>query len=400
MDILELAVRARVPYVHVTTDDLANIERVLSFIAEGDISAHTGNDEEGFATEVVVTNCDDPKPGLYLKAKHKKCCVVFVNTKKHVMHLGCGTMLPPKALMKLWVKEHGFGETDEVLDCLGGLTLKEAYDLLRMTQKEYSALTAKNINTVRQSYVQRLKGLTLVALDDQFYQVPSELEAWLKINTPLFVHPKVKRLIPRGLLFDGPPGTGKTMAAKHIATTFGVPLYRLDIGGLKGKYVGDSEGALAAALNQLDQSAPCVVLLDEVEKALARTNGSSGDHVGVSMLGSLLWWLQEHKSRVLTVMTTNAVMSLPPELHREGRIDQTLVLDGLRTINDRMAFAARVLLDLDSQEDLGLTEAVKSDILNAVEGEMKVVASKNNGKVAQSLVATAVENELKKVLAS
>ena len=71
-----------------------------------------------------------------------------------------------------------------------------------------------------------------------------------------------KRQVPRGLLFDGPPGTGKTLAAKYIASEFGVPLYRLDLGSMMGKFVGDSENALNAALSQIAQVSPCITILD------------------------------------------------------------------------------------------------------------------------------------------
>jgi SpoVK/Ycf46/Vps4 family AAA+-type ATPase len=134
-----------------------------------------------------------------------------------------------------------------------------------------------------------------------------------------FLHSRDERLVPRGLLFDGPPGTGKTMAAKYLAYELAVPLYRLDVSGVKGKYVGESESSFSEALRRIESSAPCVVLLDEVEKLFAG-NDTSGVTQGI--LASLLWWLQEHGSRVLTVMTTNKVSTVPAELYRPGRIDE------------------------------------------------------------------------------
>ena len=107
-----------------------------------------------------------------------------------------------------------------------------------------------------------------------------------------------------------------------------VPLYRIDIGGTKNKYVGTSEANMLTNLHRVDQEEPCVVLLDEVEKIFVQ---GGGDNTGVvqTMLSQMLWWLQEHKSRVLTIMTTNNVKVIPPELYREGRIDEVLYFGGL-----------------------------------------------------------------------
>lgn len=82
--------------------------------------------------------------------------------------------------------------------------------------------------------------------------------------------------------------TGKTLASKFIASEFGVPLYRLDLGAMMGKYVGESEASLNAALTQIDQVEPCVVILDEVEK-IFQSQGDSG--VTSRLLSQLLWWL-------------------------------------------------------------------------------------------------------------
>ena len=110
------------------------------------------------------------------------------------------------------------------------------------------------------------------------------------------------RLRPRGLLFDGKPGTGKTAGSKWIAEQFGVPLYRMDIGGTKGRYVGDSETALLSHLSGSTTQAPAVCLIDEIEKVFVDQHDGG---TTTSMLSQLLWWLAEHKSRVLTIMTTN-----------------------------------------------------------------------------------------------
>ena len=108
----------------------------------------------------------------------------------------------------------------------------------------------------------------------------------------------------------------------------GVPLYRVDVGGTKSKWMGESEGNLLANLARLDFEAPAVVILDEVEKVFS-SNNMDTTGTTTTMLSQLLWWLAERRARVLVLMTTNDQTALPRELYREGRIDKVMWFDGL-----------------------------------------------------------------------
>lgn len=81
---------------------------------------------------------------------------------------------------------------------------------------------------------------------------------------------------PKGVMIVGMPGCGKSLTAKASARLFNVPLLRLDIGKLMGKYVGESEGNLRRAIAVAEAVAPCILWVDEVEKAFAGIGGSSG----------------------------------------------------------------------------------------------------------------------------
>jgi hypothetical protein len=142
---------------------------------------------------------------------------------------------------------------------------------------------------------------------------------------------------PRGVLLVGVPGCGKSMSAKAIAVQWRLPLYRLDLAAILGQYVGQSESRLREALETADQVAPCVLWIDEIEKGLAGQNDSTG--VGKRMLGQFLFWLQESKSRVFVVATSNDVRSLPPELLRKGRFDELFFID-LPDADDRREIIA------------------------------------------------------------
>jgi len=133
---------------------------------------------------------------------------------------------------------------------------------------------------------------------------------------------------PKGVMLVGPPGTGKSLAAKCFATAFGMPLLRLDMGGTKSKYVGDSEANIRRVLALAETVAPCVLWVDEIEKALGGASGPQGDGgVSADALGTLLSWMQEKTAPVFVVATANDVRALPPELLRKGRFDELFFMD-------------------------------------------------------------------------
>lgn len=133
---------------------------------------------------------------------------------------------------------------------------------------------------------------------------------------------------PKGALLVGPPGTGKSLVAKSIATAWGVPLLKLDLGSLKSKYVGESEASLRKALRVIEALGRCVVWLDEVEKALAGATGSAADGgVSADALGAILGWMQDRAGQAFIVATANDFAALPTEFTRKGRFDQIWYLD-------------------------------------------------------------------------
>ncbi|MCD9028026.1 AAA family ATPase [Luteimonas sp. BDR2-5] len=131
---------------------------------------------------------------------------------------------------------------------------------------------------------------------------------------------------PKGVLLLGVQGCGKSALAKSIAGALGVPLVRLDFGTLYDKYHGETERNLREAIASTEQLAPCVLWIDEIEKGLASSGDSDG---GVSrrVLGFLLTWMAERRSKVFLVATANQVHELPPELLRKGRFDEIFFVD-------------------------------------------------------------------------
>lgn len=385
MDMLTQALQTRLPFVHVQTDDIIHVGEVLSFISGAEAKPINAEGLKNITAQpsgsVLYTIEDAPTAKLYLQCKHNGICLVFVNTKSSVLHFNGGVMFPPKDLMKSFLIALGVpeDEVESVLPAYGGMTLKDMYEATMLTINRAGKVSTREVNTTRQGYITKLKGISQIDTNFPYYQCPKELQKWMDHNLPFLVNDLSYELTPRGLLFDGPPGTGKTMGAKYLAQTWGVPLYHLDIGGMKGKYVGDSEGNLHAALAQADQVEPCVVLFDEVEKVFCEQSDSG---VTSSLLGSLLWWLQEHKSKVFTVMTTNHKGKIPPELYREGRIDATMMFLGLESESQAFEFAMRVFNAVTGKMDTEVGE------LNAKELKKKLKALFSEGSAVPQVKIT------------
>jgi SpoVK/Ycf46/Vps4 family AAA+-type ATPase len=133
---------------------------------------------------------------------------------------------------------------------------------------------------------------------------------------------------PKGALLVGVPGCGKSLTAKAVATAWGVPLLRIDLGALKSKFVGESEANLRKAFKTIEAIGRCVVWLDEIEKALqGATSGSADGGVSADALGAFLSWMQERRNEAFVIATANDVESLPPELLRKGRFDDVWFVD-------------------------------------------------------------------------
>lgn len=154
------------------------------------------------------------------------------------------------------------------------------------------------------------------------------LKRWLLLRREPFLKPDESGLpAPRGVLLLGVQGAGKSLAAKAIASSWQVPLFRMDFGALFDKYQGESERKLREALKVADAMSPCVLWMDEIEKGLAAGQGDGDNGAGKRMLGTLLTWMAERRSSVFLVATANDIESLPPELMRKGRFDEIFFVD-------------------------------------------------------------------------
>ena len=134
--------------------------------------------------------------------------------------------------------------------------------------------------------------------------------------------------VPKGIMIIGMPGCGKSLTAKATASLFEIPLVRLDVGRLLGKYVGESEENMRKALKLSEAISPCVLWIDEIEKAFSGVGGDGGgSDVTTRLFGQFLTWMQEKENTVFIVATANDISRMPPEFLRKGRFDELFFVD-------------------------------------------------------------------------
>ena len=139
---------------------------------------------------------------------------------------------------------------------------------------------------------------------------------------------------PKGLLLVGIQGTGKSLTAKAIAHHWHLPLLRLDVGRLFGGLVGESESRTRQTIQLAEALAPCVLWIDEIDKAFAGLGGKGDAGTSSRVFGTFITWMAEKSTPVFVVATANDIQSLPPELLRKGRFDEIFFVD-LPTLEER-----------------------------------------------------------------
>ena len=344
---LKRALEARIPLITCTTTDVLNARRIILHLSgagsfNGAYQTEFGSEAERDYIEIAENNGHDDK------------VLVIINPNEPIpAAFDAGEIPVPFPMIRKKLNEEfhvKLGEVTELSAAMVGLTLKQIDEVARLSHIMFEKLTVDTIRHVRQTTAQVVPGVQTVNTELDHYEVNEQISEWLE-TTGAFLHTKEydNRLQPRGLLMAGIPGTGKTMAAKYIAGQLKMTLFRLDVGALQSKYVGESEQNLQRALQVVSQNEPCVMLIDEVEKLFQGTDDSG---VTANLLAGLLWWLQEHRSRVLTVMTTNDDEKLPAELVRPGRIDLRIEFGPLES--DDIASYVVGLLESLGIEDMPL----------------------------------------------
>ena len=224
----------------------------------------------------------------------------------------------------------------EVVRSLRGLTRDEARRVLTQAILEGSRFDLGTLDHIREAKNGLIKDQGVL----EFLEPPAgldavgglaRLKAWLGKRRGALT-PEAARFglePPKGILVMGVQGCGKSLCAKAVATLWRLPLLRLDVGRVFSDLVGSSERNVREAIKVAESVAPCILWVDEIEKAFAGTQSSAFSDAGTSarVFGTFLTWLQEKEAPVFVIATANNIHLLPPELLRKGRLDDIFFVD-------------------------------------------------------------------------
>ena len=207
-----------------------------------------------------------------------------------------------------------YGEIDKSSP---SLILQEKKQIIQQTQLLEFCLTDKGIGD--------LGGL------DNF-------KDWLQLRKKAFSQEAVEYGLPypKGLLLVGVQGTGKSIAAKIIANEWRLPLLRLDFGRLFASLIGQSEQRVRKMIEIAEALSPCILWVDEIDKAFAGAQSSGDSGTTSRVLATFITWLSEKTTPVFVVATANNIDCIPPEILRKGRFDEMFFLN-LPTREEREA---------------------------------------------------------------
>lgn len=183
-----------------------------------------------------------------------------------------------------------------------------------------------NINNEKKNVLEKKGKLEWIANNDEPFAGMIKCTKWLERKVKVYKNLNSAKNsevpVPKGMLLLGLPGSGKSLMAMHAKRKFNLPLLKMDVGKLMGKHVGESENNLSEAINLAEKMSPCILWIDELEKAFPGTGAGSSHEVTLRMVGTLLTWLQSKKAPCFIIATANRIDGMPPEFFRAGRFDE------------------------------------------------------------------------------
>lgn len=278
----------------------------------------------------------------------------------------------------------------ELVTAFKGLSESEIKDILSLAISRDGKLTKKALQLIfdqKQQMILKAGILEMIPLKESISDIGGLeiLKDWLQKKAAVFKDMEAAKkfgvAMPKGVLIAGVPGCGKSMTAKAAGSLFNVPLLRLDMGRLMGKYVGESEENMRKATQLAEAISPCVLWVDELEKAFAGIGGSGGGaEVTTRLFGAFLTWMQEKDTPAFVVATANDITQLPPELLRKGRFDEIFSV-ALPTDEERKKIF-----------EIHLNKRRKSDI-DKIDIDKLVGATKGySGADIEGVVSESIEN--------
>jgi len=182
--------------------------------------------------------------------------------------------------------------------------------------------------------------------------------------------------VPKGVLLMGISGCGKSLCAKAIATSWNLPLLRLDLNQVYSESQGSPEEAFRKSIKTVEATSPCVLWIDEIEAGITRSGEKSGDSPTSRIFGYFLTWMQEKKYPVFVTATANQIDLLPPEILRKGRFDEIFFVTLPNQKERREIFRIHLLNRGKNPDDFDLDSLAKNtDGLSGAEIEQAVISA-------------------------
>ena len=291
-----------------------------------------------------------------------------------------------------------------------GLSEFEIRNILGLALSDEGTITRSDLNLIfeqKQQVIQKSGILEMIPLKESLEDIGGleSLKNWLKRKEKIFKNiDKAEKYgvdVPKGVLVAGMPGCGKSLNAKAAAKLFNVPLLRLDMGRLMGKYVGESEANMRKAIALAEAISPCVLWIDEMEKAFAGIGGEGGGaDVATRLFGTFLTWLQEKNSLAFVVATANDIAKMPPELMRKGRFDEIFYVGLPKAEERRKIFEIHIskrrktdLSHIDLEQLVSKTKGYSgADIEGVVRDSVEEAFAKDKESVTTDDIMQAIKN--------
>ncbi|MCB1197110.1 MAG: AAA family ATPase [Deltaproteobacteria bacterium] len=276
-------------------------------------------------------------------------------------------------------------EKELLIDAARGLTYQEARKAFKKCFHDDATLSAKDIETVLE---QKRQAVRKSGFLEYFHAKEEEtsvggvnqLKIWLNERGNAFTQEATDFGLPdpKGILLMGVQGCGKSLIAKAISNMWKMPLLRFDMGKVFGSFIGSSESNMRKAIETAEAVAPCILWVDEIEKAVSGMAKGITNDGGTSarVFSTFLTWLQEKQDPVFVVATANQIDQLPPELIRKGRLDEIFFVDLPNELERKEVL--EIHLQKRKQNEVGFDTAVlaaKLDGYSGAEIEQVVIAA-------------------------
>jgi SpoVK/Ycf46/Vps4 family AAA+-type ATPase len=216
---------------------------------------------------------------------------------------------------------------------LQGLTYNEARHAIRRATARNQPLNINAVQLLREEkrlLVRKTGLLEYVpeAIDIDQVGGLETLKNWLLERRQLFRQRQSisDEIVPKGLLMMGVSGCGKSLSVKAVASVFELPLYRVDMIQIFSGQVGNPERAFVETCKTMEEIAPAVMWIDEIEMAISSSAAESTGALG-RIFGFFLTWMQEKPAGLFVAATANRIDLLPAEMIRKGRFDQVFFID-------------------------------------------------------------------------